>query len=136
MQRYAYYGHKEFFIALGYKAEIIKKYFLHYHTLNSDFTVNLFDGAVTTHQMNEVDWNVTLVDTGLNSMTGGRVKRMQPYIGEEPFMLTYGDGVTDININSLIDFHEDHKKNGNHNGCAPCCAFWRIGNGWEFCQVF
>jgi len=110
MKSYAYYGHKDFYIALGYKAEVIKEYFLHYRTLNSDFTVSLVDGSVTTHQLNEVDWNVTLVDTGLQSMTGGRVKLMKHYIGNETCLITYGDGVSDINLDQLITFHKSHGK--------------------------
>jgi glucose-1-phosphate cytidylyltransferase len=110
MNTYATFGHKDFYIALGYKAEIIKEYFLHYRTLNSDFTVDLSSGDIVAHQQNAVDWRVTLVDTGLNSMTGGRVKRMQDFIGDEPFLLTYGDGVADIDIDALIKFHKDHGK--------------------------
>ena len=83
MRSYAHFGHKDFYVALGYKAEMIKEYFLHYRTLNADFTVDLGTGAVTPHQLNEVDWRVTLVDTGQDSMTGGRVKRIKPYIGKE-----------------------------------------------------
>ena len=110
MKRYAKYGFTEFNLALGYKAELIKEYFLHYRSLNSDFTVDLGTGAVHSHQTDEVDWSVTLVHTGLDSMTGGRVKRMQPYIGNEAFLLTYGDGVADINIQDLVKFHKSHGK--------------------------
>jgi glucose-1-phosphate cytidylyltransferase len=110
MRTYAHFHHKDFYIALGYKAEIIKKYFLHYRTLNADFTVDLDTGDITPHQLDKVDWKVTLVDTGLNSMTGGRVKRMKPYIGNEPFLLTYGDGLSDVNINELLAFHKQHGK--------------------------
>jgi len=110
MKRYAKYGFTEFNLALGYKAELIKEYFLHYRSLNSDFTVELGTGTVHSHQTDEVDWSVTLVHTGLDSMTGGRVKRMQPYIGNEAFLLTYGDGVADINIEELVKFHKSHKK--------------------------
>ena len=110
MNSYAHFGHKEFYLALGYKAELIKEYFLHYRSLNADFTVDLATGAVTPFQPDSADWRVTLVNTGLESMTGGRVKRMQPFIGNEPFMLTYGDGVADIDINRLLDFHRSHGK--------------------------
>ena len=81
MKSYADFGHKEFYVALGYKSEVIKEYFLHYRTLNANFTVDLETGLVTPHQLDEVDWKVTLVETGLHSMTGGRVKRMQKFIG-------------------------------------------------------
>jgi len=110
MKTYAKYGHKDFYIALGYKAEIIKEYFLHYHSLNADFTVDLSSGQIKSHQTDEVDWKVTLVDTGLDTMTGGRVKKMMPFVCDGPFLLTYGDGVTDININNLIEFHKNHGK--------------------------
>jgi glucose-1-phosphate cytidylyltransferase len=110
MKTYAKYNHTEFFLALGYKAEIIKEYFLHYRSLNSDFTVDLSNGKIESHQSEELDWKVTLVHTGLESMTGGRVKRMHPFIGNEPFLLTYGDGVADIDINALIEFHKSHGK--------------------------
>ena len=110
MRTYAHFGHKDFYVALGYKAELIKEYFLHYRSLNADFTVDLATGAVSPHQIDDADWRVTLVHTGLESMTGGRVKRMQSFIGNEPFMLTYGDGVADIDINALLKFHRSHGK--------------------------
>jgi glucose-1-phosphate cytidylyltransferase len=110
MRTYAHFGHKDFYLALGYKAELIKEYFLHYRSLNADFTVDLASGAVSSHQTDEVDWRVTLVHTGLESMTGGRVKRLQSFIGDEPFMLTYGDGVADIDMDALLKFHRSHGK--------------------------
>ena len=110
MNTYAKFDHKDFYVALGYKADVIKEYFLNYRALNSDFTVNLSNGSIVEHQQDAVDWEVSLVDTGLNSMTGGRVKRMQNFIGNEPFLLTYGDGVADIDIDSLVKFHKSHGK--------------------------
>ncbi len=110
MNSYASYGHKDFYIALGYKAEVIKNYFLRYQLLHSDFTIDLFTGQTKTHNTNSLDWKVTLVDTGINTMTGGRVKRMREYIGDETFMLSYGDGLSDINIKKLLDFHKSHGK--------------------------
>ena len=83
MQTYAHFGHNDFYVALGYKAEVIKEYFLNYRALNADFTVDLASGNVTSHQIDTVDWKVTLVNTGDASMTGGRVKRMQSFIGKE-----------------------------------------------------
>ena len=91
MKRYAKFGHTDFFLALGYKAELIKDYFLNYRVLNSDFTVNLIDGRVEAIKSDKVDWKITLVDTGLSAMTGGRVKKMEPFVGDETFMLTYGE---------------------------------------------
>jgi glucose-1-phosphate cytidylyltransferase len=110
MKIYSNYGHKDFHLALGYKGGIIKDYFLNYRSINSDFTISLDSGVLTTHQKSTVDWNVTLVDTGLNSMTGGRVKRLREFIGNETFLLTYGDGLANININELIAFHKRHGK--------------------------
>ena len=110
MKTYANYGHKDFLIALGYKAEVIKEYFLNYRALNSDFTVNLNSNKIISHQQDSVDWKVTLVDTGLNTMTGGRVKRMRDFIGDEPFLVTYGDGVANIDIKALINYHQSHGK--------------------------
>ena len=110
MQQYAKFGHKDFYIALGYKSEVIKDYFLKYNSLSSDFTVDLSNGKINSHQTNAVDWKVTLVNTGENSMTGGRVKRLRSFIGNETCMLTYGDGVSNINIDELLKFHRSHGK--------------------------
>jgi glucose-1-phosphate cytidylyltransferase len=110
MNIFAHYGHMDFHLALGYKAQVVKEYFLNYYALNSDFTVNLANGKVTNHLSQAVDWNVTLVDTGLNSMTGGRVRRMRDYVGKETFLLTYGDGLADIDIHALVRFHHEHGK--------------------------
>ena len=110
MNIYASCGYKDFYLALGYKSELIKEYFLNYNSLNSDFTVNLLTGDVNSYQTDKIDWNVTLVNTGVKTMTGGRVKRLQSFLGNETFLLTYGDGVADIDINALIDFHYSHGK--------------------------
>jgi glucose-1-phosphate cytidylyltransferase len=110
MKTYAKYGYTDFHLALGYKAELIKDYFLNYRSLNSDFTIDLENGNLTAHQKDDVTWKVTLVDTGLHSMTGGRVKRMQDFIGNETFLLTYGDGVANIDIEALVNFHKSHGK--------------------------
>jgi glucose-1-phosphate cytidylyltransferase len=110
MKTYAHFGHKDFYVALGNKAEVIKDYFLHYRTLNADFTVDLGTGVVNSHQLDEVDWKVTLVNTGQNSMTGGRVKRMKPFIGNETCLLNYGDGLSNVDLDQLIKFHKSHGK--------------------------
>ena len=104
MNSYASFGHKDFYIALGYKAQLIKEYFLNYQPLNADFTVDLSNGKVKMLSNSSVDWRVTLVDTGLNSMTGGRVKRLRSFVDNETVMLTYGDGLANIDINALIDY--------------------------------
>ena len=136
MKRYAYYGHKDFYLALGYKAEVVKEYFLHYRSLNADFTVDLVNGEVCSHQTDEIDWKVTLVHTGLESMTGGRVKRMQPYIGNEPFLLTYGDGVADIDINALIEFHQQHGKMVTVSAVHPCARFGELDIQGDLVSTF
>lgn len=111
MKVFSYYGFNDFIICLGYKGYVIKEYFANYFLYNSDVT---FDFATDNQQIIHNNccepWKVTLVDTGLNTMTGGRLKRIQNYIGNELFMLTYGDGVSDININNLIEFHKSHGK--------------------------
>ena len=110
MRSYAHFGHKDFYLALGYKAEVIKEYFLHYRSLNDDFTIDLSNGVIEPHNPDDTDWRVTLVHTGPESMTGGRVKRMQSFVGNETFMLTYGDGVSDIDLDALLKFHKSHGK--------------------------
>lgn len=126
MKTYASYGHKDFYLALGYKAEVIKDYFLNYRALNSNFTVNLLTGEVLPHQIDPVDWRVTLVNTGDNSMTGGRVKRMKEYIGSETCMLTYGDGVANIDIDSLLNFHKSHGKMVTVSAVRPAARFGEL----------
>lgn len=110
MKTYAHYGHQDFYIALGYKADVVKRYFLHYRAVNSDFTVDLATGEVTPHQVDAADWRVTLVDTGTETLTGGRILRMKPFIGDETCMLTYGDGVSDVDVGALLKFHRSHGK--------------------------
>jgi glucose-1-phosphate cytidylyltransferase len=126
MRSYAHFGHKEFYLALGYKAEVIKEYFLHYRSLNADFTVDLSSGAVDPHQTDDTDWRVTLVHTGLESMTGGRVKRLQSFIGREPFMLTYGDGVANVDLGALLDFHRSHGKLVTISAVHPSARFGEL----------
>jgi len=126
MQNYARFGHKDFYVALGYKADVIKEYFLNYRALNSDFTVDLASGAITPHQVDEVDWRVTLVHTGDQSMTGGRVKRMQKFIGNETCMLTYGDGLADIDFDALLSFHHSHGKMITVSAVRPAARFGEL----------
>ena len=110
MNGYAHYGYKKFLLALGYKSEIIKDYFLSYQLMSSDFSVNMGTGKVEFLNSVTTDWTITLVDTGLDTQTGGRIKRLKSYIGNEPFLLTYGDGLGDIDIKKLVSFHKEHKK--------------------------
>lgn len=110
MRIYSSFGFNEFLIALGYKGEIIKKYMVDYCSLCSDLTVDMKNGAVKQNRQADLDWKVRLIDTGLKTQTGGRIKRLAPYIGNETFMLTWGDGVSDIDLRALIDFHKSHGK--------------------------
>ncbi|MEN9325933.1 MAG: hypothetical protein RI943_344 [Bacteroidota bacterium] len=126
MQTYAKFEHKDFYLALGYKSELIKDYFLNYKILNSNFTVDLKTGQINTETEKELDWKVTLVDTGVNSMTGGRVKRMQSYVGEETFLLTYGDGVANVDIKKLVDFHKSHGKLVTMTAVRPVARFGEL----------
>jgi glucose-1-phosphate cytidylyltransferase len=126
MDTYARHGHKDFYLALGYKADLIKDYFLKYRSLNSDFSINLATGAINSHQVNSVDWSVTLVDTGKNTMTGGRVKRMSDFIGNETVLLTYGDGVSNVNVTELIDFHKQHGKMVTVTAVRPSARFGEL----------
>ena len=127
MKTYAHYGHKDFFLATGYKAEVIREYFLNYRNLNSDFTVNLLNGDVAVHHSGDLDWNVTIVNTGLDSMTGGRVKRMKPFVGNGPFLLTYGDALVDIDIDELVRFHHSHGKMITVSAVHPGARFGELG---------
>lgn len=112
MKEYAYYGHTDFIICAGYKQEYIKQWFSDYFLINSDVTFDFHHGKneMTVHQSHCEPWRVTIVDTGMHTMTGGRIKRIQPYIGNEPFFMTYGDGVCDVDINKLLAFHQSHGK--------------------------
>ncbi len=111
MKIYSHYGYNDFIICCGYKADIIKKFFYDYYMLHCDVTFDFLNKNHTIiHNTNIESWKVTIVDTGLNTMTGGRIKRIQKYINDEPFMLTYGDGVSDINISELVEYHNKHKK--------------------------
>lgn len=111
MKEYSHYGFDEFVICCGYKQHVIKEWFADYYLHNSDVTFDFADsGNMTVHNNVSEPWKVTLVDTGLNTMTGGRVKRIKKYIGNETFMLTYGDGVSDIDIQELVQFHKSHGK--------------------------
>ena len=126
MKGYAHFGHNDFYVALGYKAEKIKEYFLNYRTLNADFMVNLGTGDVNPHQLDEIDWKVTLIDCGLYTMTGGRVKRMKPFIGNETFLLTYGDGLSDVNLEALVKFHKSHGKLITMTAVRPVARFGEL----------
>lgn len=110
MKSYAHYGYNEFIICAGYKQDIIKQYFFDYYLHNADVFFDLATNTMQVLNSHAEPWKVTVVDTGLNTMTGGRIKRIRPYVGEEPFMLTYGDGVSDIDLNALEAYHRANGK--------------------------
>lgn len=111
MKEYSHYGFNEFIICAGYKQHVIKEWFADYYLHNSDITFDFSNGnSMKIHSNVSEPWKVTIVDTGLNTMTGGRVKRIKDYVGDETFMLTYGDGVSNVNIKELFEFHKSHGK--------------------------
>ena len=110
MKYYSSYGYNDFIILAGYKQYVIKEYFANYFLHNSDVTFDLSNNQMEVHHNMNEPWRVTIVDTGLNTMTGGRIKRVQDYVGDEPFMLTYGDGVSDVDLDALVNFHHAHGK--------------------------
>lgn len=110
MKIYSYYGFNEFIILCGYKGYMIKEYFANYYSHMSDMTIDMTTNKITHHANHAEPWKVTLINTGLDSMTGCRIKKVRDYVGNEPFMLTYGDGVSDVNINELIAYHKSHGK--------------------------
>ncbi len=119
---YASHGFKEFIIACGYKGELIKEYFCNFRNLSGDISVDLRSGAIDLHSNRTPDWNVTLVDTGTETQTGGRLKRLAPYLNET-FMMTYGDGVGDINVRALLDFHHKNGKLATLTAVRPPARF-------------
>jgi glucose-1-phosphate cytidylyltransferase len=110
MKIYSSYGYNDFIVCLGYKGYIVKEYFANYFLHKSDVTIDLKNNSIEVHESEAEPWKITLVDTGDNSMTGGRIKRIEKYVKNETFMLTYGDGVGDINIQELVDYHKSHGK--------------------------
>ncbi len=110
MKMYSHYGYNDFIICAGYKQHIIKEFFADYFLHTSDITFNLADNSMHVHDNFAESWKVTIVDTGLNTNTGGRIKRVQRFIGDNPFMMTYGDAVSDVDISNIIDFHKGHGK--------------------------
>lgn len=110
MRHYAHFGFEDFVVALGYRGEYIKRYFVDYCSLVDDLKVDLSTGEVTSHGGARPNWTVDLVDTGVETQTGGRIKRLAPYVGDETFMLTWGDGVSDVDLKALLEFHRAHGK--------------------------
>ena len=124
MNIYAHYEIKRFVLALGYKGDVIKDYFLRYHATNSDITVNLCNGAVEYHKTHRRDWEVRMIDTGDGTLTGGRLHRLEPHLRDSgTFMLTYGDGVADVNIAELYEFHKQHGRIATLTAVRPPARF-------------
>ncbi|KHE94090.1 MAG: glucose-1-phosphate cytidylyltransferase [Candidatus Scalindua rubra] len=120
MKTYSCYGFKEFILCLGYKGNVIKEYFYNYEMISNDFTIELGTNDIKIHpRHSEHGWKITLVDTGLNAMTGARLKRIERFINEDRFMLTYGDGVTGMNMMELLSFHKKHGNIGTVTGASP-----------------
>ena len=127
MKIYATQGFNDFFLALGYKGEIIKRYFLDYHRLSGDMTINLSDGKAEISAIQQLeDWTINLIDTGQQSMTGGRIKRLEPFLKNETFMVSYGDGVADVNIRELLEFHRSHGKMATVTAVRPPARFGEL----------
>jgi glucose-1-phosphate cytidylyltransferase len=123
MQHYAHYGHDHFIVALGYKGQYIKQYMIDFGLAESDLTVCTGTGDVLRHGNRRPDWTVDLIDTGLNTMTGGRIKRLRRWLGEETFMLTWGDGVSNVDLNELLKFHRSHRKLATVTAVRPPARF-------------
>jgi glucose-1-phosphate cytidylyltransferase len=133
MNIYAAQGIKEFVLALGYKAEVIKEYFLNFYALNNDISIDLSSGKTTIHDGNQPDWKIHLVETGLHTETGGRLKRLARWLDpDETFMFTYGDGVADIDLHALLQFHKLHGKLATVTAVRPPARFGRMAveDGW------
>ena len=126
MKTYKKYKFNEFIVALGYKGELIKEYFINYKILNSNFQINLHSGDIKLGETDHENWDVNLIDTGNKTLTGGRLLRLKKYIGNERFFLTYGDGVADIDIDELLEFHKEHKKMVTITAVRPPARFGKL----------
>lgn len=123
MNIYAAHGHDEFVVALGYKGDVVKQYFLNYYYLRNDLSIDLGTGEMQVHDGHPEAWKVDLVDTGLNTMTGGRLKRLKPWIGDATFMMTYGDGVANVDVNALLTCHRAHGRLATVTAVRPPARF-------------
>jgi glucose-1-phosphate cytidylyltransferase len=126
MKHYEHYGYKDFAIALGYKGEFIKKYMVDYCHLSRNLTVEMKNGNVKVHDGDPSEWTVDLIDTGMSTNTGGRIKRLKPYVNNETFMLTWGDGVSDVDLNKLLAFHRSHGKLATMTAVRPAARFGHL----------
>ncbi|MHB0995549.1 MAG: glucose-1-phosphate cytidylyltransferase [Elusimicrobiales bacterium] len=126
MKIYSHYGFNDFVLCLGYKGYMIKEYFANYFLHQADVTIDMKSNKMEVHHKKAEPWKVTLVDTGLNTLTGGRIKRVQDYIGNKPFMLTYGDGVADVDLKKLISYHKKHGKLATMTAIQPLGRFGAV----------
>jgi glucose-1-phosphate cytidylyltransferase len=126
MKHYAHHGFDEFVVALGYRGDVVKRYFLDYHALSGGLTVDLKDGSCRTHGGHSEPWTIHLMDTGHDTLTGGRVKRLQSFLGDATFMVTYGDGVSDVDLRDLLSFHRGHGKLATLTAVRPPARFGGI----------
>lgn len=132
MKIYSHFGFNDFIICLGYKGYCIKEYFAHYYLYESDVTFDFrCENQQVVHTHHAEPWRVTLVNTGMDTMTGGRIKRVQKYIGDEPFLLTYGDGVSDVDIQATVDFHKQHGKLATVTATQPSGRYGALGLGYR-----
>ena len=126
MMHYYSYGYKDFAIALGYKGDYIKRWFKDFSTLQGSMTINTRSGDLVSHGSVAPDWNVDLVDTGMETLTGGRIKRLAPWLGGETFMLTWGDGLSDVNLDELLAFHKEHGKLATMTAVRPAARYGHL----------
>jgi glucose-1-phosphate cytidylyltransferase len=126
MKIYSHYGYKEFFIALGYRGEVIKRYFLDYYALQGSMTIDISTGGVRMHEPHCEDWKVHLIDTGLQTQTGGRIKRLEPWLKDSTFCATYGDGVSNVDIHALVQFHKKQGKIATITAVRPPARFGEL----------
>jgi glucose-1-phosphate cytidylyltransferase len=126
LKHYAHHGFNDFYVALGYKGDDIKRYFLDYHALSGNLTVQLDRGSTQYHEAEREDWKVHLIDTGMHTLTGGRVKRLEAHLRDETFMVTYGDGVADVNLGALLAFHREQGRLATLTAVRPPARFGGI----------
>lgn len=136
MNIYSKFGHKDFYIALGYRSEVIKKYFIDYINLKSDLTIDFKNNKFEIHRKKNLDWKVTLIETGYSSMTGGRLKRLQNYIGDSTFMMTYGDGLSDIDLEALLKFHKKSGRIATLTAVNPLARFGMLSLNKDKVEAF
>ena len=138
MKIYAAHNITEFILALGYKAEVVKEYFLNFYAFNNDLTIDLANGKTTIHDGNQPNWTIHLVDTGMHTQTGGRLKRLKKWLGDdETFLFTYGDGVADLDIGAVVKFHQSHGKLATVTTVRSPARFGRIGyDGDRICDFY